>query len=76
MRVTAPLGAEGLTFADGLDILVAGGAESLVARVVSLLEDPQRRRLVGAGARCRVEGRYGMKSLRSALHASLQEVPV
>lgn len=49
--VTTPLGAEGLAFEDGRDLLVADSAPAFAAAVVTLLRDPVRREALGARAR-------------------------
>ncbi len=52
--VTTPLGAEGLAFEDGHDLLVADSAPAFAATVVTLLRDPTRREALGASARAAV----------------------
>ena len=52
--VTTPLGAEGLAFEDGRDLLVADSAPAFAAAVVTLLRDPTRREALGASARAAV----------------------
>jgi glycosyltransferase involved in cell wall biosynthesis len=53
--VSTPVGAEGLDFADGSEILLAQGAEEFAGAVSGLLADPDARRSQAAAARRRVE---------------------
>jgi glycosyltransferase involved in cell wall biosynthesis len=53
--VSTPVGAEGLDFADGSEILIAQGAEEFARAVAKLLADPDARRSQAAAARRRVE---------------------
>ena len=49
--MTTPLGAEGLAFEDGRDLLVADSTPAFAAAVITLLRDPTRREALGASAR-------------------------
>ncbi len=53
--VSTPVGAEGLDFAAGSEILLAQGAEEFAGAVAGLLADPEARRSQAAAARRRVE---------------------
>ncbi|WP_295430226.1 glycosyltransferase family 4 protein [uncultured Thiodictyon sp.] len=51
-------GAEGLTLAPGVEILLAEGAADFAAALVALLRDPDRRRQLGACGQRQVASRY------------------
>lgn len=53
--VSTPVGAEGLNFTAGSEILLAQGAEEFAGAVAGLLADPEARRSQAAAARRRVE---------------------
>jgi len=72
--VSTSIGAEGLAFADGEEILLADGAEAFADAVVSLLEDAPRRRALGSAARRRVAAAYGIDALRAACCRTLLSV--
>jgi polysaccharide biosynthesis protein PslH len=75
--VSTRLGAEGLDFVDGEEIVLADNAPQFASAVVEILRDPQRAGLLGAAARRRVECSYNFTVLRQALSDSLQGlVPV
>ncbi len=69
--VSTAVGAEGLDFADGSEILLADEPESFASAVVDLLSDEQRRRSLGAAARRRVEQSYSLAILRVALRETI-----
>jgi len=69
--VSTSVGAEGLDFVDGSEIVLADGPAALVGAVTVLLGDPARRRSLGQAARRRVEASYGTTALQQALSASL-----
>jgi len=56
--VTTPAGFEGIAATPGSDILVEGTAESFAAAVVSLLQDPAKRKALGQKARRTMESAY------------------
>jgi glycosyltransferase involved in cell wall biosynthesis len=72
--VSTTLGAEGLEFVDGEEILVADGPERFAQAVLGLLADHRRRREVGSAARKRVEESYSPPVLRSQLRRVLGQV--
>jgi glycosyltransferase involved in cell wall biosynthesis len=61
--VSTPLGAEGLGFARGEEILLAAGPEEFAAAVAGLLADAEARRSQAAAARRRVERQYGWQEI-------------
>jgi glycosyltransferase involved in cell wall biosynthesis len=69
--VSTRLGAEGLTFGDGSEIVLADEPPALAAGVADLLERPAARAAMGAAARRRVEEEYSFEALRSALRKAL-----
>jgi len=69
--VSTRLGAEGLNFAEDLEILLADDPTAFSRRVVRLLEDAAFRRAVGEAARRRVEQEYTPAILRRQLGRAL-----
>jgi glycosyltransferase involved in cell wall biosynthesis len=69
--VSTRLGAEGLDFADGSEILLADEPEMLARSVASLLRDGARRAALGRAARARVVQDYSEDVLRSQLRGAL-----
>ncbi len=61
--VSTPVGAEGLDFADGSEILIAQGAEEFGHAVAKLLADPDMRRSQATAARRRVEMLYDWRDI-------------
>jgi glycosyltransferase involved in cell wall biosynthesis len=66
--VSTTLGAEGLEFVDGSEIVLADQPQAFADAVAGLLCDAARRRSIGRAARRRVEQQYSMTALRSSLH--------
>jgi glycosyltransferase involved in cell wall biosynthesis len=71
--VTTPLGAEGLAFKDGRDLLVADSAPAFAAAVVTLLRDPARREALGASARTAV-GQYDWTAVGEVFRTGLDSL--
>lgn len=69
--VSTRLGAEGLNFAEDLEILLADDPAAFSRQVVRLLEDAAFRRAVGRAARRRVEQEYTPAVLRHQLGRAL-----
>ncbi len=65
--VSTTLGAEGLGFVDGSEILIADPPHAFSAAAAALLSDPARRRLLGRAARQRVEKLHSIEILRESL---------
>lgn len=66
--VSTSLGAEGLSYVDGLDILIADDADSFAKACLALLEDEEGARQIGEAAWARLESDYSQRaSLRQAL---------
>jgi glycosyltransferase involved in cell wall biosynthesis len=72
--VSTHLGAEGLEFADGEEIVLVDDPASFAREVARLLQDPARRRTMGQAARHRVVKQYGTAVLQSALRDCLHHV--
>jgi glycosyltransferase involved in cell wall biosynthesis len=72
--VSTTMGAEGLDFADGKEILLADEPAAFAHAVVGLLASGARRRQLGLAARRRVEESYGLPVLRTQLRRVLEEV--
>ena len=72
--VSTRLGAEGLDFEDGEEILLVDDPVAFARAVADLLADPDRRRALGQAARRRVEAQYSMRALRGSLREVLENV--
>jgi len=72
--VATRLGAEGLNFAEGEEIVLADEPAAFAEAVVELLIDKERRRKLGRAARRRVEESYSLTALRGALKTVLKTV--
>jgi glycosyltransferase involved in cell wall biosynthesis len=73
--VSTRVGAEGLDFADGEEIVLADEPSEFTRAILDLLADPLRRRAMGLAARRRVEIQYSLPALRSALGQALAQLP-
>jgi glycosyltransferase involved in cell wall biosynthesis len=77
--VSTSIGAEGLDFVDGQEILLADEPGAFAHAVADLLADAPRRQAMGLAARRRLERQYSLRSLcaavRQALPSLLQELP-
>ena len=72
--VSTRLGAEGLEFTDGVEIVLADSPESFAQAVADLLGNPVRRHELGKAARRRVERQYSFAALRVAMNAAFAEL--
>ncbi len=72
--VSTRVGAEGLEFVDGREIVLADEPEAFARAVADLLMDNLRRQKLGQAARRRVERQYSLKSLRAAMHQAMEEL--
>jgi glycosyltransferase involved in cell wall biosynthesis len=72
--VSTTVGAEGLSFADGREIVLADEPKAFAGAVAELLRDASRRRELGQAARRRVEECYSLPVLRTALRAAFAEL--
>jgi glycosyltransferase involved in cell wall biosynthesis len=69
--VSTRVGAEGLEFVDGREIVIADDPDAFAAATVRLLCDPWARKMLGDGARQRVEARYAFDNLRRGVRQAL-----
>lgn len=72
--VSTRLGAEGLDFVDGSEIVLADDPHDFARAVANLLADPDCRRLIGQAARRRVEAQYSLRALRESIREMLKAV--
>lgn len=69
--VSTRVGAEGLEFVDGKEILIADDPASFAEAVAKLLRDPQERKIMGRLARSKVVERYSSKAVDQSLVTAL-----
>ncbi len=74
--VSTRVGAEGLDFEDGKEILLADEPAVFADAVFGLLNDSELRKSIGSAARLRVEEQYGVPALRAAIDLALSHLPV
>jgi sugar transferase (PEP-CTERM/EpsH1 system associated) len=67
--ISTGLGVEGLGVTDGQHLLLADDPRTFAARILELLDDPDRRRALGAAARAFAEERYGWERIGPLLEA-------
>jgi glycosyltransferase involved in cell wall biosynthesis len=72
--VSTRVGAEGLDFVDGREIVLADEPKAFVGAVVDLLRDSSRRRELGRAARRRVEECYSLPVLQTAVRAAFADL--
>jgi glycosyltransferase involved in cell wall biosynthesis len=72
--VSTSVGAEGLSFVPGEEIMMADDAGQFAEVVVNLLGDPHRRRSLGGAARRRVEQSCSMRVLQDAVDEAIRLV--
>ena len=69
--VSTSVGAEGLDFVPGKEILIADTPQQFAASIVELLRDPVRRRRLGEAARQKVGANYDLRTLESSIEIAL-----
>jgi glycosyltransferase involved in cell wall biosynthesis len=69
--VSTTIGAEGLDFVPGREILIADTPREFADGVVELLRDPVRRRSLGQAARRRVAADYDLIALERSIERAL-----
>ncbi|MFZ2487542.1 MAG: glycosyltransferase [Anaerolineae bacterium] len=74
--VSTQLGSEGFSLQDGREVLFADDAEAFARAVVALLNDPARRKQMGAAARQFVEQHYGWQAIVPRLEAVYHDLGV
>ncbi|MGH9477022.1 MAG: glycosyltransferase family 4 protein [Terriglobales bacterium] len=72
--VATPLGAEGLNFIPGMEILLGSSAAGFAVQLVRLLRSPDLARALGERARRRVEASYSPAALRHSLREALRQL--
>lgn len=72
--VSTPLGAEGLTYEDGSDLLIGADAESFARATIELLEDRTRRNTIAERGRALVERGYSVNLLGDQFQALFDEM--
>jgi glycosyltransferase involved in cell wall biosynthesis len=70
--VATPLGAEGLTARDGVNIAIEAEAGDFAARVSRLVDDAETRRSLAAGGRRTFEDEYSWETAWKTLDLDLQ----
>jgi polysaccharide biosynthesis protein PslH len=69
--VSTSVGAEGLRFVDGEEILIADNPTEFAEAVIRLLDEEPLRIAIGSSARARVQSDYSMKVFKQALRAAI-----
>ena len=69
--ISTSIGAEGLGFVEGMDIVLRDDAESFARAVASLLSDPEGRRRQAMAARARVERGFAWREIAGAFAREL-----
>ncbi|HWG75590.1 MAG TPA: glycosyltransferase [Steroidobacteraceae bacterium] len=69
--VSTSIGAEGLEFVPGQEIILADDPEEFAISVASLLKDSTLRHSMGQAARLRVAERYSIPTLRNSIYSAL-----
>jgi glycosyltransferase involved in cell wall biosynthesis len=72
--ISTPIGAEGVSCTDGEDILLARTATEMVERIVSVIEEPERARIIGTKARELVHKHYANDRIVRDLIAFFREL--
>jgi polysaccharide biosynthesis protein PslH len=73
--VSTRVGAEGLSFVDGEEIILADEPLDFVQAIIGLLQNPENRQAIGVAARRRVEEQYSVPSLRASIDQTLSRLP-
>lgn len=74
--VSTSLGAEGLDYENGGEIVIADDPDTFASLVVSLLRDRRRRRSLGCAARSWVVRDHSFTALKSSMSVALGSVGV
>lgn len=72
--VSTSLGAEGLLFSPGREIVIADEPKAFSRGVIDLLNDPAKRAAIGLGARRKVEQAYGFSALNQSLASGISDL--
>ena len=74
--VSTVFGAQGLSFDDGVDILLRDDAESIATACVQLLTDPALRLRLARAARQKAEQLYDRKNIVASIRSSIESAIV
>jgi glycosyltransferase involved in cell wall biosynthesis len=74
--VSTVFGAQGLSFEDGVDILVRNDAESIATACIQLLTDPPLRQRLARAARQKAEQLYDRKNIVASIRATIESAIV
>jgi polysaccharide biosynthesis protein PslH len=69
--VSTSLGAEGLDYENGRELVIADDARTFASATIGLLRDSERRKSLAAAARGWVEQNHGFSALKSSIAAAL-----
>jgi polysaccharide biosynthesis protein PslH len=72
--VTTPIGAEGITARDGVEMEIADSAAEFARKTVRLLLDPQRAALIAAAARALAERSYDWRVINHDMLEAVRQV--
>ena len=72
--VSTTIGAEGLNLVDQQEIILADQPDQFAKSIIELLDDAQRRRLLGEKGRERVEKNYGWPAIAENLRQVYQNL--
>jgi polysaccharide biosynthesis protein PslH len=72
--VTTPIGAEGITVRDGVEMEIADSAEAFAQKIERLLLDPQRAANMAAAARALAERSYDWRAVNRDMHDVVRRV--
>jgi glycosyltransferase involved in cell wall biosynthesis len=70
--VSTSFGAQGLSFVDGVDILLRDDAESIATACIQLLTDPALRQRLARAAREKAEQLYDRKNIVASIRATIE----
>ena len=74
--VSTTIGAEGLEFEAGSEILIADDPQQFSRDVVDLLHDPAKRQALGEAARRKVVAQYDLKALERSIAGALSSLQI
>ena len=72
--ISTPIGAEGISCTDGEDILLARTATEMTDRIVSIIEEPERARVIGFKARELIHKHYATERIVGDLVAFFRDL--
>jgi glycosyltransferase involved in cell wall biosynthesis len=72
--ISTPIGAEGINYTDGKDVLLARTATEFVERILGLIDRPESVRAIGLAAHALVRDQYAEESIARDLIAFYQRL--